>query len=597
MKTEGRPEDKSKWWGRHSCLPLSFVFSLFLFPFFPFTVCQAGTLRTLDGKTYEGQVTLEPSGQISVTSADSPKPLKFDLSNILQATFGGDAPKPAPVQLLKGQLPAPWQGINVGKPAEKPYAEYTNETFSIKSANGHLDGLADTFIFVAQPIAKDAELIAKFTTTANADQVGEGIMIRATREPDAAYASLLYRGGNVLFVKRARAGGITETTTASAQATLPVWMRLARKSDAITAYLSPDGSTWNQIPADATVAGPASLAGLAVCGAAKQPQGGHATNVTLKSITPGAIAPATTSLKEGLMLRSGTLLAGAQIEKADDGSITYNKAGRRDTISLVNVARIVFREIGPDTIAKIPEKRTGVLLREGDFIEGEFRSLNRGRIQLSSVLFGLANFDIRDKAVVLILGDIEPTRAEMLIRTRDGSIYVAKSVTPDKDLLLIEDAIGAKFSINRTEVVELSAGGSRMESLADIKPAKVEPPDGLSINSTGTGLPVTLNGAVCEKSVTLAAGASATWELAAKYRTLTFKCGVPQGVLATAPVRFIILADGKELFKSHPRTSLDDALTASISIKDAKSLTLKVESTAGQDITTPGLWGDVGLVK
>jgi hypothetical protein len=315
---------------------------------------------------------------------------------------------------------------------------------------------------------------------------------------------------------------------------------------------------------------------------------------------PPAITPVT--LKEGLTFRSGIILTGAQIEKADDGTLTYNKSGRRQTVSLVNVARIVFREIGPDLIAKIPENRTGVLLHEGDFVEGEFRGYSRGRIQLSSVLFGLSNFDIRDKAVALILRDIEPARAQMLIRTQDGSLYPARSVTPDQDLLIIEDALGTKFSINRTEVAELSAGQSRMESLADLKPVKVEPapkdaPAALTINATGIGLPMNLAGTLCSKGVTLAAGASATWNLDGKYRTLTFKCGVPQGALPTAPVRFIITADGKELYKSRTRTSLDQPLSASVSIKDAKTLTLKVESAAGDLITTPGLWGDVGLVK
>lgn len=315
---------------------------------------------------------------------------------------------------------------------------------------------------------------------------------------------------------------------------------------------------------------------------------------------PPAASPIT--LKEGLTLRSGTILAGAQIEKADDGTLTYIKSGRRETVSLVNVARIIFREIGPDLIARIPENRTGVLLREGDFVEGEFRNYSRGRIELSSVLFGLANFDIRDKAVALILGDIEPPRAQILIRTHDGSLYPAKSVTPDQDTLIIEDSLGVKFSINRTEVAALSAGQSRMESLADLKPVKVEPapkdaPAALTINATGTGLPMNLAGTLCSKGVTLTAGASATWNLEGKYRTLTFKCGVPQGVLATAPVRFIVTADGKELYKSHPRTSLDQPLSASLSIKDAKSLTLKVESPAGDLIATPGLWGDVGLVR
>lgn len=394
---------------------LTAILVLYLFILHPstFIPCFAATVQTLDGKTYEGEAKLEQAGQISVIPADGARPLKFKLTEVLQATFGANTPKPKP------------------KPRENP------------------------------------------------------------------------KTSAVAFV----------------------------------------------------------------------------------------------TLKEGVTLRSGTTIAGAQIEKADDGTVFFNKAGRRETVSLVNVARIIFRELNPELIAKLPEKRFGVLLVEGDFVEGEFRGMSRGRIQLSSVLFGLANFDIRDKAVALVLGDVEAPPAQMLVRTQDGSTYVAASITPDKDLLVIEDVLGAKFSINRWDVAEISAGQSRMESLADIKPSKVEPAEALTLNATGTGLPMNLAGTPCTRGIAIAAGASATWNLAGKYRTLSFKYGVPQGVLATAPVRFIVLADGKEVYKSRPRTSLDQPLAASVSLKDARTITLKVESTAGELITTPGLWADPGLVK
>ena len=56
-------------------------------------------------------------------------------------------------------------------------------------------------------------------------------------------------------------------------------------------------------------------------------------------------------------------------------------------------------------------------------------------------------------------------------------------------------------------------------------------------------------------------------------------------------------ADGKELYRSKPRTSLDEALAASVSLKGVKSLTLSVESTAGDAAPAPGVWADAALVK
>ena len=45
-------------------------------------------------------------------------------------------------------------------------------------------------------------------------------------------------------------------------------------------------------------------------------------------------------------------------------------------------------------------------------------------------------------------------------------------------------------------------------SLADIKPQAAS---GLSLDSTGTGLPMNLGGIPCERGLTIAAGSSATW--------------------------------------------------------------------------------------
>ena len=42
----------------------------------PSSFILAASLRTLDGKTYQGQITLEPSGQISVTDPRADKPTK-----------------------------------------------------------------------------------------------------------------------------------------------------------------------------------------------------------------------------------------------------------------------------------------------------------------------------------------------------------------------------------------------------------------------------------------------------------------------------------------------------------------------------------------
>jgi hypothetical protein len=594
---------------RQSVLALVVVFILYPSPF-----TFAASLRTLDGKTYQGQITLESSGQISVTDPRSEKPVKIELADVLEANFGGEVPKPRPAaaRVQAGQLPAPWEMLDIGSLAEKSSARLANDnidTFSIKSAGAKVGGSEDAFCFVAQSTSGDMDLVAQFLTASDPRQVAQGLMIRSGPQPKAAYVGLFLAGNELRFLKRPRAGDATEGgAVGEARVSLPLWMRLTRQSDTVTASISRDGKNWKPLATDAIAIdahGDATLAGIAVAGRGSQLAGGHVTGVRLigseNRAAPAAAVdsapptPILTSVKEGVMLRSGTLLAGAQIESADNGTLRLGRGGLRgETLSLVNVARIIFKELSPDAVAKIPPRRTGVLLKEGDFVEGEFKSLRDGRITLSSLIFGLQRFDVRDKALALVLSDLEAARAEMILRTRDGSVYMAKSVTPQNGRLVIQDPLAGEFSINIRDVAQLSAGAGRLTPLADIKPQAAA---GLSIDSTGIGLPMNLAGVPCERGLTVAAGSSATWDLAGGYRTLTFKCGVPKGVLPTAPVRFIVLADGKELYKSPPRTSQDEPLAASVSVKDAKSLTLKVESTLSPPLLMPGLWGDVSLVK
>jgi regulation of enolase protein 1 (concanavalin A-like superfamily) len=603
---------------------LSVSFCFILLPS-SFSLTFAGTVRTLDGKTYDGEVKLDTGGQIVVTPPIGGKPQKIDLSEVLQATFGaaaagagGDATaRPqAPARTENGQLPAPWHALDVGKLAEPGYARFVNEgqVFSIKSTGGNLGADEDAFCFVAQPISGDIELVTHVMTVSDARHVTQGLMIRSGPGPGATYLAIVYVAGDVRVFKRTRTGQATDAGTVGAiRSPLPVWMRLVRRGDTITAAWSRDAIAWEEIGSESLpMRAAGALAGIAVCGSAPQRQGGHVTGVRLTALAPvvpaSAAAPpaaAARSLKEGLMFRSGTLLAGAQIEQADDGSVRFVKGDRRDTLSLASVARIIFRELSPAMVAKIPDKRTGVLLREGDFVEGAFKGLQQGRVQLSSILFGLARFDTRDKALAVILNDLEPSRPQMILRTRDGSIYMARSVAPEKDKLIIEDAVAGQFTINRWEVTEISAGAGRLEPLTTLKPEKIDPTPSaddagaaaLSIDSTGLGLPMTLAGVPCEHGFALTAGSAATWNLAGKYRTFTFKCGVPPGVLPTAPNRFIVLADGKELYKSRPQTGLDEPLSASLSTKGITTLTLKVESTTANPFPTPGLWADPALVK
>jgi len=209
------------------------------------------------------------------------------------------------------------------------------------------------------------------------------------------------------------------------------------------------------------------------------------------------------------------------------------------------------------------------------------------------VVFGLTKFDVRTKVAALVINDPDPQRAEAIVRTIDGSTYAAKRMGIEKNRVSIEDPVAGALNVDRADVAEILIGPGRTEPLAGVRPSRVEPVvDVLSMNPGGV-----LGGVPAQGGIALTAGGAATWRLDGKYRALTLTCGVPAGVLPTVPVRFVVVGDGKDLFRTSPRTSLSDPLAASLNVIGVKSLTLRVESTAPDPLPVRGVWGEAALIK
>src|SRR3954464_10723970 len=134
----------------------------------------AGTLRTLDGQSYEGVLKLEPTGHVSIVPAAGPAPAPVALDDILYADFRTpEAPKPTarPPQPAArttdaGGLPAGWRTVAVGTLAEPPYVKFNGGNFSMKSAGGEVGGTRDACTFLSQPVGPDADLVACLKDTA-----------------------------------------------------------------------------------------------------------------------------------------------------------------------------------------------------------------------------------------------------------------------------------------------------------------------------------------------------------------------------------------------------------------------------------------------
>ncbi len=159
-------------------------------------------------------------------------------------------------------------------------------------------------------------------------------------------------------------------------------------------------------------------------------------------------------LRRGVLLRNGTFLAG-QVEHATDTAVTIAGWLRRHPISTVNVAQINCRPLGPELAAKIEPGRKGVLLANGDFIEGEFRGMETNTVQISSVLFGVRSYDASQEAVAVVLGGTAPGPCQFELRLQDQSRLLVSDLSAEKEALLAQDPALGQVKIPVEELAEL----------------------------------------------------------------------------------------------------------------------------------------------
>ena len=156
-----------------------------------------------------------------------------------------------------------------------------------------VNGVADQFTFAYRWISGDFAIKARLKTLPNVDAWAQaGLMIRGSLRAEARHVFVFGAPGKgVVWRTRPTWGGGTYQASSGA-ATVPVWLKLERRSSTLRAFRSNDGRSWTlvrtltlQMPSDL-------LVGLAVAGHSRT-RGLWATfdSVTVSSlITPPAVS-------------------------------------------------------------------------------------------------------------------------------------------------------------------------------------------------------------------------------------------------------------------------------------------------------------------
>ena len=143
---------------------------------------------------------------------------------------------------------------------------------------------------------------------------------------------------------------------------------------------------------------------------------------------------------------------------ADDSAVKFEEGNYPERISTVNVARIVMRPIPIKHRGHLTAGRPGVLLRNGDFIEGEFQSLKEDWLVLNSILFGVKVYGL-DEVMALVLAKIKkPTKSSRFeLILENGSLFHVRGFVVDEGKITVDDPTVGKLKIPLIEFNEMRA--------------------------------------------------------------------------------------------------------------------------------------------
>jgi hypothetical protein len=329
------------------------------------------------------------------------------------------------------------------------------------------------------------------------------------------------------------------------------------------------------------------------------PHTGPKQAVLLSNVLRADFIPENRPLLRGVVLTSGEAIAADSITRLDSSGVRIVRSGGiAVTISADDLAIVYFRPLTAEMIKHLPPGRAGAVLDNGDFFEGDPSAFDGNQVKISSVLFGIQSFDVSRQARAVVFQGAQPPDARKIVALVDGSVLLGSSATVSNGRLTIDDARLGSLTLEARLIAHISVGESALDSLSKLPPTKSDgPPGGFAIDATTSGVPMTLLGVKAAHGIGELPGASITWNLGGQYKSVITKAGVPLGIAPIQRLQFIVLTDGREVFRSTPRSSVDDPVAITLSLSGVNLLTLRVEGPNALAPGAAGFWADPILIR
>ncbi len=528
-----------------------------------------GTLRTLDGRTLTGDIQLAPQGCFLVVAKQG-KPVKVEVGELLEARFSDDAD----AEPGAGALPAPWTAKDIGavRPAGK--AGWSNGVFSLRGGGEDPSGRRDAMQFILQPMFGDGEIVARVTEVQGAFGFA-GIMLRESIEPDSNFVMLVAGERGVATSHRGdpKRGGVSKVVRAPRW---PQWLRIKRNGKRCVFEMSADGKAWEAV-GDATVElGDTVAAGLVASGGRRGAS--VAAVIDQVSVTGRKVrekkGPASEPvLPRGVRTTGGSTVNG-EVIRLDRDNLTFRRDGAERKIPRSAVSVMMFADLDANAAATLASARSGVLLKSGDFFQGDVREMRDGRVTVDSILFGPRDFRVGDELLAAALGPAGESDGTFAVRAKGGIALRADAIAIDKnELTATVGGVGAvKVSAGDLRAVRLTGG--RLGDLDAVASKRSALEGSVGVDTAAPSI----HG---EGVAGFIAGTKTDYALGGRYGRLLGQLAVSETMAPTSRLRCTVRGDGRELLKTGEVTSVDDPTSLSLDLRNIQTLSVIVENVDG----------------
>ncbi len=200
----------------------------------------AATVRTLDGRTLEGAVSLGEQALL-ITPAGGAAPLRVALTNLDRATLG-----PGQFYVAGSQLANGWLLTDVGE--TRGVTRLDGDQFHFRVEGLGTNRTASHFVHRSMP--GNGEIVARLERAGGSGAGGVGVLLRS-HDRTGAFAALGVENDGLLWFRRRNSEERREVlATAGPEVRLPVWVRLQKRDKFVAAAWSADGEKWQPVGND-----------------------------------------------------------------------------------------------------------------------------------------------------------------------------------------------------------------------------------------------------------------------------------------------------------------------------------------------------------